>query len=104
MMMNANNQMNELKAIILQRDRSRCQWPGCGVREEIDVLFIVESVPGGGEAGVFENGITLCRQHMDIVNLHEKTFGPLIYDLIRLVEFESELREAERTIKGFLAT
>jgi hypothetical protein len=73
------------------------------VQEEIDVLFIVESVAGGGEAGVFQNGITLCRQHLEIVNLHEKTFGPLIYDLIRLVEFEGELREAERTIKGFLS-
>jgi hypothetical protein len=36
------------------------------------------------------------------VMMHEKTFAPLIYDLIQLVEFENELILTERTVKGIL--
>ena len=39
---------------------------------------------------------------MDIVNLHDKAFGPLIFDLIQLVEFERDLDRTERTYKDIL--
>ena len=34
--------------------------------------------------------------------MHDKTFAPLIYDLIQLVEFENELNITEKTFKGLL--
>jgi hypothetical protein len=39
---------------------------------------------------------------METVNLHEKTFGPLIYDLIQLVEFEQDLHTTEKVYKNLL--
>jgi len=91
-----------LREYVLRRDKKSCQWPGCGVQEEVDVLFIMEDEKGK-EGERFQNGITLCRTHMDIVNLHDKTFGPLMYDLIRLVEFEQNLKDTEQTIKSILS-
>jgi hypothetical protein len=90
------NQNELLRAYILERDHLRCQWPGCGAATATEVLFIVEN--GKNE----ENGVTLCRKHLDTVMMHEKTFAPLIYDLIQLVEFENELTLTERTVKGIL--
>jgi hypothetical protein len=97
-----NMPRNALREYVLQRDKNVCQWPGCGKREDVDVLFILET---GQEENVdaFQSGITLCRVHMDTVNLHEKTFGPLMYDLIRLVEFEQSLHDTEQTIKSILS-
>ncbi|MCX6139158.1 MAG: hypothetical protein NTV54_16880 [Ignavibacteriales bacterium] len=91
-----------LREYVLQRDKNICQWPGCGRKENVDVLFILETGHDENVEG-FQNGITLCRVHMDTVNLHEKTFGPLMYDLIRLVEFEQNLHDTEQTIKSILS-
>lgn len=91
-----------LREYVFRRDKNSCQWPGCGVQDGVDVLFILEDEKEK-EGERFQNGITLCRAHMDIVNLHDKTFGPLMYDLIRLVEFEQNLQDTEQTIKSILS-
>ena len=80
-----------------------CQWPGCKSTDKIDVLFLVETDRGETEdIPVYSNGITLCQKHMDTVNLHNKAFGPLIYDLIQLVEFENDLQATEKMYKEIL--
>jgi hypothetical protein len=67
------------------------------------VLFIVETNDTNeGQRPVYDNGVMLCPKHMEMVNLHGKTFGPLIYDLIRLVEFENDLEETEQIVKDIL--
>jgi hypothetical protein len=82
-----------------------CQWPGCGSALNIDVLFLIETENSvaGGDAPYYKNGVTLCPKHMEIVNLHDKAFGPLIFDLIQLVEFERDLQETEKVYKGILS-
>ena len=99
---NSPNQNEVLRAYVLERDRLRCQWPGCGLHTNPEVLFIVENGSNQENGQHYQNGVTLCRTHLDMVMLHEKTFAPLIYDLIQLVEFENELIVTERTVKGIL--
>jgi len=97
-----NDKDNVLRAYILARDKHRCQWPGCADPESPEVLLLVESNGRGEDHDVLQNGITFCKKHMEIVMLHEGTFAPLVYDLIRLVEFENDLKITEKTYKGIL--
>ena len=99
---NSPNQNELLRAYVLERDRMRCQWPGCGATDAAEVLFIVENGQKEENGQRYQNGVTMCRKHLDTVMMHEKTFAPLIYDLIQLVEFENELTITERTVKGIL--
>lgn len=99
---NSSNQNELLRAYVLERDRLRCQWPGCGAAEAPEVLFIVENGQNQENGQQYQNGVTLCRKHLDTVMMHDKTFAPLIYDLIQLVEFENELNITEKTFKGLL--
>ncbi|MHB1050316.1 MAG: hypothetical protein ACYC09_09580 [Bacteroidota bacterium] len=94
---------DDVRKYVLRRDRNACQWPGCGASMVVDVLFVVETNNGGQkESPYYKNGITLCTKHMEMVNLHEKAFGPLIYDLIQLVEFEQDLHTTEKVYKNLL--
>ncbi len=95
---------DELRKYVLKRDNMCCQWPGCGNTLKIDVLFLVENENGAEQGGIrqYKNGVTLCAKHLEIVNLHDKTFGPLIFDLIQLVEFERELQKTEMVYRGIL--
>lgn len=93
----------ELRTYVFQRDKGCCQWPGCGNTYDVEVLFIVETENGGSQSSPFyKNGITFCQKHLDIVNLHDKAFGPLVYDLIQLVEFENDLKATEKMYKDLL--
>jgi hypothetical protein len=97
------NHNEDIRRYVLLRDKKCCQWPGCGASMVIDVLFVVETSNGGEkESPFYKNGIALCPKHMETVNLHEKTFGPLIYDLIQLVEFEQDLHTTEKVYKNLL--
>lgn len=95
---------DEVRKYVLRRDNMCCQWPGCGSALNIDVLFLIETdavaMPKGSPH--YKNGVTLCPKHMEIVNLHDKAFAPLIFDLIQLVEFERDLQETEKVFKGIL--
>ena len=93
----------DLRRYVMKRDRMCCQWPGCGSTVNVEVLFIVEK-NGKVKKGntYYSNGVLLCAKHMDLANLHDKAFGPLIFDLIQLVEFENDLQENERTYKEIL--
>lgn len=95
---------DDVRKYVLKRDHLSCQWPGCGSIQNVDVLFLVETEHGqpAPTAPVYKNGVTLCPKHMEIVNLHDKAFGPLIFDLIQLVEFERDLVETEKVYKGIL--
>jgi hypothetical protein len=94
----------EMRKYVLNRDNKCCQWPGCGTTMGIDVLFLIETENGDTKerSRKYKNGITLCSKHMDIVNLHDKAFGPLVFDLIQLVEFERDLQETEKVYKEIL--
>jgi len=94
----------EMRKYVLKRDNKCCQWPGCGSSVSIDVLFLIETENGdpSAQAAMYKNGVTLCPKHMEIVNLHDKAFGPLIFDLIQLVEFERDLQETEKVYKELL--
>ena len=91
-----------LRSYVLERDHLRCQWPGCGTTAHPEVLFIMENGQNQENGARYQNGVTLCRKHLDTVMMHEKTFAPLIFDLIQLVEFENDLALTERTYKGLL--
>ncbi len=94
---------DDVRKYVLKRDKMSCQWPGCGSAENIDVLFLVETENGHSEAKpYYNNGVTLCPKHMEIVNLHDKAFAPLIFDLIQLVEFENDLQATEKMYKELL--
>lgn len=99
---NGPNQNELLRSYVLERDHLRCQWPGCGATTAPEVLFIMENGLNQENGQQYQNGVTLCRKHLDMVMMHEKIFAPLVYDLIQLVEFENELIIAERTVKGIL--
>ncbi len=98
-----NNQKNDrLRAYIVERDHSKCRWPGCGSNDELEVLFITEDDGTQEQPPVYQNGITLCAKHKEVVMLQEKMFAPLVYDLIQLVEFEHDLVLTEKTYKEIL--
>jgi hypothetical protein len=93
----------EIRTSVLNRDRRVCQWPGCGDDHNVNVLFILETDSSQHKnPSLYSNGVTLCPNHMEIVNLHETTFGPLIVDLIRLVEFETDLEQNNKVVKEIL--
>lgn len=93
----------EIRKYVLKRDKMSCQWPGCGSTLNIEVLFLVEAEnDSSNEKPIYNNGITLCPRHMEIVNLHDKAFAPLIFDLIQLVEFENDLQATEKMYKDLL--
>ncbi len=95
---------DKMRSYVLTRDKHTCQWPGCGSTQKIDVLFLVDADNANfPETPAYTNGITLCPKHLEIVNLHDKAFGPLIYDLIQLVEFENDLHATERMYKEILS-
>ena len=99
---NANHN-DAIRNYVMQRDNYRCQWPGCASKHKVEILFLLETSENELLTERFyQNGIMLCAKHMEIVNLHEKTFGPLVYDLIQLVEFESDLNETEKVYKDIL--
>ncbi|KAB2922023.1 MAG: hypothetical protein F9K22_12710 [Bacteroidetes bacterium] len=94
---------DEIRRYVLRRDRQTCQWPGCGATQHADVLFMIETDNGGrNESPFYKNGLLLCPKHMEMVNLHDKAFGPLIYDLIQLIEFEQDLQTTEKVYKDLL--
>ncbi len=94
----------DIRTYVLKRDKMSCQWPGCGSALNIDVLFLVETENGrSDEKPYYTNGVTLCPKHMEIVNLHDKAFAPLIFDLIQLVEFENDLQATEKMYKELLS-
>ncbi|MEI7906753.1 MAG: hypothetical protein WCI84_05290 [Bacteroidota bacterium] len=101
---NKSTHNEEIRTYVLKRDNKRCQWPGCGSMPDTEVLFLIETENGNPAAGSqkYKNGVTLCPKHMEIVNLHDKAFGPLIFDLIQLVEFERDLQETEKLYKELL--
>jgi hypothetical protein len=93
----------DIRKYVLKRDKMSCQWPGCGSSMNIDVLFLVDTETGReDEKPYYNNGVTLCPKHMDMVNLHDKAFAPLIFDLIQLVEFETDLQATEKMYKEIL--
>ncbi len=101
--LNSSTHNDDIRRYVLERDKSICQWPGCGSTRNIDVLFIVETNNHGeSDTPMYKNGITLCSKHMDTVNLHDKAFGPLVFDLIQLVEFENDLQATEKIVKDLL--
>jgi hypothetical protein len=102
---NTHRHNDDVRQYVLRRDNKCCQWPGCGSALNIDVLFLIETegAPASSGSLFYKNGVTLCPKHMDIVNLHDKAFAPLIFDLIQLVEFERDLQETEKVYKGILS-
>ncbi|MFA6468038.1 MAG: hypothetical protein WCW35_04010 [Bacteroidota bacterium] len=94
----------KIREYVMKRDNRCCQWPGCGSTLNVDVLFLIETDNGNPSDAplLYKNGVTLCPKHMEIVNLHDKAFGPLIFDLIQLVEFERDLQETEKVYKEIL--
>jgi hypothetical protein len=93
----------EIRSYVLTRDKHVCQWPGCGNTTKVEVLFLLETdASGRGDSSFYKNGVTLCPKHLELVNLHDKAFGPLIYDLIQLVEFEIDLNQTEKVYKEIL--
>lgn len=94
---------DDMRRYVLRRDKNCCQWPGCGSAGDVDVLFLIET-EREADAGtaMYKNGITLCPKHMETVNLHDKAFGPLVFDLIQLVEFENDLQATEKMYKEIL--
>jgi hypothetical protein len=97
------NHNEDIRRYVMKRDKMCCQWPGCGSTLGVEVLFMIEeeSKPKR-EKPYYANGITLCPKHMEMVNLHDKAFGPLVFDLIQLIEFENDLQETERVYKEIL--
>lgn len=97
------NHNEEIRRYVMKRDKMCCQWPGCGSTLNIEVLFVIEeNNKPQHEKSYYSNGISLCAKHMDMVNLHDEAFGPLVYDLIQLREFENDLQETERVYKEIL--
>ncbi|MFA6541590.1 MAG: hypothetical protein WCT99_08300 [Bacteroidota bacterium] len=103
--LNSATHNDDMRQYVLRRDKNCCQWPGCGSVNEVDVLFLIETErDADAGAPTYKNGITLCPKHMDTVNLHDKAFGPLVFDLIQLVEFENDLQATEKIVKDLLRT
>jgi hypothetical protein len=97
------NHNEEIRQYVYKRDKMCCQWPGCASASNIDILFLIENENGHKkDQPKFKNGILLCTKHLEIVNLHEKAFGPLIFDLIQLIEFEHDLHATEKMYKNIL--
>jgi hypothetical protein len=97
------NHNEDIRRYVMRRDKMVCQWPGCGDTLKVEVLFLVEeNGTPQREKPYYSNGITLCPKHLDVVNLHDKAFGPLVYDLVQLIEFEQDLNTTERIYKDIL--
>lgn len=92
----------EIRLYVLARDRGKCQWPGCTTNTSVEVLFLVHTDPNIRKIEQFDNGITVCKKHKEIVFLDEVLFAPFLADLVKLVEFEREIETIEDHIKAIV--
>ncbi len=89
----------EVRRQVLERDRGRCQWPGCIWSGKVEVLFIVQTDRNIRKVKQFDNGILVCKKHTELVFLDELLFAPFLADLIKLVEFERNIEQIEKYVQ-----
>lgn len=69
---------------IFQRDKYRCQMPGCDCAERLEVHHIIPIKYGGDNA--LNNGITLCYWCHEKIKYHELEFASLFKSIVTLVQ------------------
>lgn len=89
----------EVRLRVLERDRGKCQWPGCNANSSVEVLFLVHTDAKIRKVQQFDNGITVCQKHKEMVFLDEILFAPFLADLIKLIEFEQDIQRIEEYIR-----
>lgn len=89
----------EIRQHVLERDRRKCQWPGCTGGRRVEVLFIAYTDSNVRKVKRFDNGILVCKKHRELVFLDELLFAPFLADLIRLVEFEQDIARIEKYVR-----
>ncbi len=91
---------SEIKEYVLNRDRRKCQFPGCESADEIGVLFLAYQEDPQRKSMRYENGVTVCQRHKELISLHEELFLPLITSLIQLIEYEKELERLGNSLQA----
>lgn len=75
-------QYKEWRANVLARDEHRCQFGNCVARNNLEVHHIERFADNPSKRFDTVNGITLCKQHHQIVNRQEQTYAPMFAKIV----------------------
>jgi predicted restriction endonuclease len=67
---------------VYTRDNHTCQWPGCTTRKRLNAHHIKKWSQFPGLRFNVRNGITLCRQHHNLIKDQEELYEGILYKLI----------------------
>ena len=73
----------EFRSAVRKRDKSTCQYPGCGCRKRVHVHHIKRWADYPGLRYLVENGICLCAYHHSLTKGNEEQYERLFYEIIR---------------------
>lgn len=76
-------QYKEWRQKIRARDKYCCQFPNCSSKNKIQVHHILKWQDYPGLRYHLDNGITLCRQHHEMITGNEEHYIKMLADIIR---------------------
>lgn len=77
-----DNQYKQWIKKIFARDRHSCQWPGCSSKKKLNAHHIKKWSDYPGLRFHLDNGITLCKQHHDLIKNNEENYEMFFFKII----------------------
>lgn len=65
----------EWRKAVYARDKFKCQWPNCNKKSRLNAHHIKNWAEFPGLRFVVDNGITLCRDHHDMIKSMEESYA-----------------------------
>jgi len=68
---------------VFQRDKFKCQYPGCKCKSKLNAHHIIRWADAPFLRFEPSNGITLCRQHHDMIKGAENSYMQLFSEIVK---------------------
>ena len=75
-------QYKEWRNKVYKRDKFLCQWPHCNQRTKLNAHHIKRWSDFPGLRFVVDNGITLCKQHHEMIKNLEDVYAPTFMRIV----------------------
>jgi predicted restriction endonuclease len=75
---------------IYKRDNHQCQWPGCNTRKKLNAHHIKKWSDYPGLRFHTSNGITLCRNHHQLIKDNEENYEQFFFKIVSSKQNEKQ--------------
>ena len=75
-------QYKKWRKLVYQRDKYQCQWPGCSLKNKLNAHHIKKWSDYPGLRFNIDNGITLCRDHHNMIKNMEENYEQFFFKII----------------------